>query len=432
MAPRAVRMKRVLIITYYWPPNGGAGVYRWLKFSKYLPEHGWQPVIYTPENPESVADDPGLLRDVRADIEVIKHPITEPFNLYKRFTGRGRNEKVQVGFLNEKKQGGWKEDLALWVRSNFFIPDARVWWVRPSIAFLKNYLREHPVDVIITTGPPHSMHLIGLGLKRALGVKWIADFRDPWTDIDFYEQLSLTRWADARHKRLERSVLRSADRVVTVSWHWAEDLQRLGGRPVEVITNGFDPHDVPKPAEPVDDAYSLVHIGSLSPSRNAPELWRALRALCDGDPAFAAKFKLRFVGPVDHTVAQSVADAGLGDHLERIGRVDHDEAMRHMQRARVLLLLVNDTPNLMGILPGKVFEYLSVGRPILAIGPVKGDVARVLADASHLVIDRAGTISGQSRIKQVFNASPANTVDIYSRRGLTMQVAELLGTVAEA
>ncbi|MBK7086959.1 MAG: hypothetical protein IPH53_20845 [Flavobacteriales bacterium] len=135
---------------------------------------------------------------------------------------------------------------------------------------------------------------------------------------------------------------------------------------------------------------------------------------------------------MDHTVAQSVADAGLGDHLERIGRVDHDEAMRHMQRARVLLLLVNDTPNLMGILPGKVFEYLSVGRPILAIGPVKGDVARVLADASHLVIDRAGTISGQSRIKQVFNASPANTVDIYSRRGLTMQVAELLGTVAEA
>ena len=432
MAPRAFRMKRVLIITYYWPPNGGAGVYRWLKFSKYLPEHGWQPVIYTPENPESVADDPGLLRDVRADIEVIKHPITEPFNLYKRFTGRGRNEKVQVGFLNEKKQGGWKEDLALWVRSNFFIPDARVWWVRPSIAFLKKYLREHPVDVIITTGPPHSMHLIGLGLKRALGVKWIADFRDPWTDIDFYEQLSLTRWADARHKRLERSVLRGADRVVTVSWHWAEDLQRLGGRPVEVITNGFDPDDVPKPAEPVDEAYSLVHIGSLSPSRNAPELWRALRALCDRDPAFAAKFKLRFVGPVDHTVAQSVADAGLGDHLERIGRVDHDEAMRHMQRARVLLLLVNDTPNLMGILPGKVFEYLSVGRPILAIGPVKGDVARVLADASHLVIDRAGTISGQSRIKQVFNASPANTVDIYSRRGLTMQVAELLGTVAEA
>ncbi|MBK8339045.1 MAG: glycosyltransferase [Flavobacteriales bacterium] len=263
-------------------------------------------------------------------------------------------------------------------------------------------------------------------------MKWIADFRDPWTDIDFYKQLSLTRWADARHKRLERSVLREADRVVTVSWHWAEDLQRLGGRPVAVITNGFDPHDVPKPAEPVDDAYSLVHIGSLSPSRNAPELWRALRALCDSDPAFAAKFKLRFVGPVDHTIAQSVADAGLADHLERIGRVSHDEAMRHMQRARVLLLLVNDTPNLLGILPGKVFEYLSVGRPILAIGPVKGDVARVLADASHLVIDRAAVTYAQSRIREIFTGLPGSTTEIYSRRGLSGQVAELLVTLADA
>ena len=150
-------MKRVLIITYYWPPNGGAGVYRWLKLSKLLPEHGWQPVIYTPENPEVVADDPGLLRDVHKDIEVIKRPITEPFNLYKRFTGRSTKEKVQVGFLNEKKQGGWKEDFALWVRSNFFIPDARVWWVSPSVKFLKRYLRENQVDAIITTGPPHSM-----------------------------------------------------------------------------------------------------------------------------------------------------------------------------------------------------------------------------------------------------------------------------------
>ncbi len=419
-------MKRVLIITYYWPPNGGAGVYRWLKLSKLLPEHGWQPVIYTPENPEVVADDPGLLRDVRSDIEVIKRPITEPFNLYKRFTGRNVKEKVQVGFLNEKKQGGWKEDFALWVRSNFFIPDARVWWVRPSVSFLKEYLRKNPVDAIISTGPPHSMHLIALALKRALGVKWIADFRDPWTYIDFYTQLKLTSWADAKHKRLEREVLREADKVVTVSWHWAEDLRKLGAPKVEVITNGYDPDDLPSPPEPVDDAYSLVHIGSLSPTRNAPELWKALKALCEEDPAFAAKFKLRFVGPVDHTIAESVEQAGLGAYLERTGRVTHEEAMRQMQRARVLLLLVNDTPNLMGILPGKLFEYISTGRPILGVGPNKGDMAKVLDSAPHAVIDRPVLAEQRDRIKDLFTASSTEPDQRWSRAATCIQVVAAL------
>jgi len=182
-------MKRVLIISYYWPPNGGAGVYRWLKMSKYLPEHGWQPVVYTPSNPEMAAEDPGLVKEVGAGVEVIRRPITEPFSLYKRFTGRRQDERVQTAFLSERSSGGWKEDLALWVRSNFFVPDARVWWVRPSVRHLTAYLHQHPVDAIVSTGPPHSMHLIAQGVKRATGIPWLADFRDPWTDIDYYGQL---------------------------------------------------------------------------------------------------------------------------------------------------------------------------------------------------------------------------------------------------
>ncbi len=419
-------MKRVLIITYYWPPNGGAGVYRWLKLSKLLPEHGWQPVIYTPADPEVVAEDAGLERDVRSDVEVIKRPITEPFGLYKRFTGRNAKEKVQVGFLNEKVQGGWKEDFALWVRSNFFIPDARVWWVRPSVRFLKDHLRKHPVDAVVSTGPPHSMHLIARALKRALGVRWIADFRDPWTDIDFYQQLKLTSWADARHRRQERSVLLEADRVVTVSWSWARDLERLGARDVAVVTNGYDPDDLPRPADPVDDTFSLVHIGSLPPSRNAPELWQALRKLCADDPAFASRFRLRFVGPVDHGIVRSVEDAGLGALLERTGRVPHHEAMRHMQRARVLLLMVNDTPNHMGILPGKLFEYLSTGRPVLAIGPSTGDVARVLANPPHAVIDRTELASDPARLKSMFEAPPAAPDEQYSRAATCLGMVHLL------
>lgn len=426
-------MKRVLIITYYWPPNGGAGVYRWLKMSKYLPEHGWQPVIYTPLDPELTAEDLGLIKDVSPDLEVIRQPITEPFSLYKRFTGRRQEERVQTAFLNEGGKRGWKEDVALWIRSNFFVPDARVWWVKPSIKFLKDYLAKHPVDAIITTGPPHSMHLIGLGLKQATGIKWVADFRDPWTDIDYYGQLTLTKWADHKHHRLEREVLQAADRVVTVSWSWAKDLSKIGGRPVDVITNGYDPEDVPSPPELVDDAWSLVHVGSMSATRDCPELWAVLAELCRSDPEFAKRLKIRFVGPVDRTILDNLSAAGLGANVEQLGRVDHGTAMREMQKASVLFLPINDTPNSAGILPGKVFEYFSVGRPILAVGPKAGDIGKVLGK-DHLLVERGDLGMERDRIRSLFSdVEQGSSMDHlrYSRRKLAGSIAELLQSTVQ-
>lgn len=419
-------MKRVLIISYYWPPNGGAGVYRWLKMSKYLPEYGWQPVVYTPSNPEMAAEDPGLVKEVGAAVEVIKRPITEPFGLYKRFTGRRQDERVQTAFLSERSSGGWKEDLALWVRSNFFVPDARVWWVRPSVRHLTAYLRQHPVDAIVSTGPPHSMHLIARGLKQATGMPWLADFRDPWTDIDYYGQLKLSRWADRRHHRLERAVLQEADRVVTVSWRWADDLARIGGRPVEVITNGYDRADVPSPPEPVDERWSLVHVGSMSATRDLPGLWKALALRMETDAELRDRFMLRFIGPVDHSVVDSATVAGLGGHIERVGRLSHAEAMRAMQRARVLLLPINDTPNSAGILPGKLYEYLSVGRPIVAVGPAEADVARVLDGRLLLPRDPDAEHVGRLCALLADGAPQAHPDPQYDRRNLAGRMATLL------
>ena len=201
-------MKRVLIITYYWPPSGGSGVQRWLKMSKYLPDYDWQPVIYTTENAEYPIIDPSLEKDVPTDMEVIRRPIHEPYNFYKKFLGIKKEETVKMGFIHEKeKKKGWKVNFSLWIRGNLFIPDARCGWVKPSVKYLKEYLKEHPVDAIISTGPPHSMHLIAMKLKEELGIPWIADFRDPWTEIDYYNDLHLTRCADRKHHRLEREVL---------------------------------------------------------------------------------------------------------------------------------------------------------------------------------------------------------------------------------
>ena len=217
-------MKRVLIITYYWPPSGGSGVQRWLKMSKYLPEYGWQPVIYTAENAEYPVEDPSLEKDVPPEAEVIRQPITEPYRFYKKFLGLKKEQRVKMGFIDESgQQKGWKERLSVWVRGNFFIPDARCWWVKL------------PVDAIISTGPPHSMHLIAMKLKEALGLPWIADFRDPWTEIDYYDKLHLTKRADRKHHRLEHEVLTKADKVVTVAPDGARLIENLGGKDVASV-----------------------------------------------------------------------------------------------------------------------------------------------------------------------------------------------------
>ena len=235
-------MKRLLIITYYWPPTGGSGVQRWVKFSKYLPQFGWQPVIYTPENPERLAYDESLLEDIPACAEIIRTRIVEPYGIYRRLTGKKGGTEVNP------VSGGSKtamQRLALRVRGNFFIPDPRVSWVRPSMRFLKRYLREHPVDAVVTTGPPQSMHLIGLGLKKALGVRWLADFRDPWTEMFYYKHLGLWKPADRRHHELERQVLDAADRVIAVTPYVRDDFAARTETPVPCATREGSPSCIP-------------------------------------------------------------------------------------------------------------------------------------------------------------------------------------------
>ncbi len=423
-------MKRVMIIAYYWPPNAGVGVYRWLKFAKYLPQFGWQPVVYTPKNPEMQAVDTTLLADVAPEAQVIKAPITEPYTWYKRFTGRRKEERLQTAFLRETAAKSWKEDLALWLRSNLFIPDARAWWVKPSVKRLKEYLKKHPVDAIVTTGSPHSLHLIGLQLKKITGLPWIADFRDPWTNIDYYGQLKLTKWADREQHRLEKLVLEQADRVLTVSWTWAKDLEQIGGRPVEVITNGYDPDDLPEHDVPVDEEWSLVHVGSITATRNVPLLWKALRERAARDAEFNGRFRLRLIGGVDHAVMQSINDAGLGPWVERLAQVDHGEAIRQMMCARVLLLPVNNTPNVGGFLPAKVFEYLGVRRPILSVAPKWSDMAKLLGQG-HTLVEREDELGLMAAVDALFKAEAEVGVDAaaYTREALTGRLVEVLGEV---
>ena len=430
-------MKRVLIITYYWPPSGGSGVQRWLKMSKYLPENGWQPVIYTTENAEYPVEDPSLEKDVLPGMEVIRQPIVEPYTAYKRFLGMKKSQKVVAGFADETgKKQGWKERLAVWIRGNFFIPDARCWWVKPSVKFLKNYLKDHPVDALISTGPPHSMHLIALKLKESLGIPWVADFRDPWTEIDFYDELRLTRWADRKHHRLERQVLTQADRVVTVSWNWAKGLERLGGREVTVIQNGFDwAIDTRQTETPLSQDFTLTHLGVLGPARNAPVLWQALHEIAEEDANFAAHLKIRLVGQVDQSTVKDLTTLGLMSHTEIIPQVPHDQVLELQQSSQVLLLLVNNAPNAKGILTGKLYEYLASGRPILCIGPEDGDAAQVIEETKAGVTvgfedkEKAKVVIKDLYQKYLGHHLPNNVnieIERYSRRALARDYGRLI------
>ena len=426
-------MKKVLIITYYWPPSGGAGVQRWLKLSKYLPEFGWQPVIYTPENPEYPAIDESLVKDIPEGIEVLKQPIWEPYSWYRQFLGQ-KDKRIGAGFVSEEKEPGLLHKISVWIRGNLFIPDARRFWIKPSIKFLRKYLAENQMDLVISTGPPHSMHLIALALKKELGIKWVADFRDPWTNIDFYQELMLSNWADKNHRALEAEVLKTADLTLTIGYTMTEEMMALGAKRVETITNGFDEEDFPNTEVRLDEAFTISHIGTFSPSRNHENFWKALADLKSENTEFAKTFKFRTVGVVDHRVASSIESNGLSENWERIPYVSHSELLAYQRSSRVLLVSINNTPNATGILPGKFFEYLASGRPILAIGPKKSDIGTVLQKTQAGTIVEPDDLEGmKSEISRLFAESESGLaskdVGDFSRKRIAAQLSELLEQV---
>lgn len=428
-------MKKALIITYYWPPSGGAGVQRWLKFTKYMREFGWEPVIYTPVNPEYPAYDASLEKDIPAGVEVINRPIWEPFDLYKRFVGMKKEDRLAAGFLSEKKKPSRMQNLMVWIRGNFFIPDARRFWIRPSVRYLKRYLRSNPVDVLISTGPPHSMHLIAMALKKDTGLPWLADFRDPWTRIDFYHELRLSGWADRRHHQLERRVLSTADRVVVIGEGMRKDFFGLFEREYQVITNGFDEADFEQNERFYKgDTFSIAHIGSMNRDRNPEMLWRVLGQMVKEMPEFAEQLRIELIGKTDFQVIQSIEIHDLQHNLRLVDYLPHHEAVRWQRTAAVLLLVINRTPTAGMILTGKFFEYLSSGRPILCVGPAQGDAKDIIESTSSGIsipyeseerTRRAIEMLWQRYQNRELQVTAANTA-IYSRRNLTGVLSRVL------
>lgn len=371
--------KRALIITYYWPPAGGPGVQRWLKFVKYLPEFNVEPIVYIPKNPNYPLVDEGLMSEVSDDLTIVKQPIKEPYKLASLFS-KSSSKTISKGIILEKNKQSFIEKVMLYIRGNFFIPDARKNWVKPSVVFLSKYISEHNISTIITTGPPHSLHLIGLQLKERLGVKWLADFRDPWTTIGYHKQLKLTKNAQQKHKVLEKQVLNKADQIIVTSSVTKKEFENITKKPIEVITNGYDYESVGKVE--LDSKFSMAHIGSLLSKRNPKNLWQVLSDLIIENDNFAIDFQLNLIGAVSEDVLHSIKKYNLSNYVNNIGYVSHKESIKYQKKSQLLLLIEIDSENTKCIIPGKLFEYMVSNRPIVAIGPKGSDVEKIIKETN--------------------------------------------------
>lgn len=424
--------KKILVITYYWPPAGGPGVQRWLKFVKYLPEFGWKPTVFIPENPSYPIVDETLKKEVSKELEIIRTKIWEPYQLAELF-GKD-NKKFKAGQFDVGNNQSWKSQLSIWVRGNFFIPDARVFWVKPSVEYLKKFLKENQFDAFVTTGPPHSMHLIGLGLKKEFpDLKWIADFRDPWTEISYYKHLKLTKAADQKHRNLEQKVFETADITLATSFSDAENFRKKGANAF-CITNGFDRNEIEAKVEQANSKFTLSYIGVLEQLRNPEVLWKVLNELVSENEEFKENFELKFVGRIDDKILTKIEHSSLKNSVNNLGYLSHSEANVEMVNSDLLLITNFPDDSSKGIIPGKIFEYLATGKQIVSFGPKESDVKKILEETNagkHFSYDDESEL--KTFLLQKFedwklgkSNSRTRNIEQFSRRNLTKKLTELL------
>ena len=415
---------KVLIITYYWPPAGGSGVQRWLKFVKYLRDFGIEPIVYTVDNPDYAINDESLFEEIPKELKVLKQKIWEPNNLL------GKGKRTSSGFLNPRPT--FFGQITHYIRANYFIPDARKYWIKPSVAYLKSYLEKSDIDVIITTGPPHSLHLIGLELKKTLAIKWIADFRDPWTEIDYFHQLPLTKKSLSRHKEMEKEVLQKADALLAIG-NTMRSKMKAFNRNIYVITNGFD-GVVSEDSSALDKKFTITHIGMMNADRNPIQLWKVLKDLIANDSGFKENLELKLVGKIAPVILKDICFYGLEKYATVIDYLPHNEVEYVQKTSQVLLLVVNNVPNAKGVITGKIFEYLQAKRPILAIGPVDGDLAEIISQTkSGKIIDFDNNLDLKSTVLDYYTdykkgklEIQSQNIDQFHRKELTKKLADTL------
>ena len=430
------RPLRLLIITYYWPPSGGAGVQRCLKFVKHLAEFGVEPTVITvdPARATYPVRDESLLADVPAGVRVIRTDTAEPFGSYQKLTGRA---VPHGGFANEGRPG-LLQKVSRFVRGNLFLPDPRRGWNRYALTAVERLLAAgEQFDAVLTSSPPHSTQLIGLELKERHGLRWLADLRDPWTDIYYTKDLHRTAPAAWLDRHYERQVLTQADVVLTTSPAtrrlFLSKNPALPATKFEVLPNGYDEADFTAASAPPAGCLRITHTGTITEAYRIENL---LRAVAEGQRRHpAVPLRLRFVGQVSAGLRAQIGAAGLATATEFIPFVPHAESVAYLLESSVLLMAIPDVANNAGILPGKIFEYLAAGKPVLCVGPAGADADAILRECGagqalpyadyELMLSTLEQLIGRWQVSPHLDL-PGLRPARYSRRGLTGQLAGLV------
>lgn len=426
-------MKKVLIVTYYWPPSAGSGVQRWVKFAKYLPEFGWEPIIFTPENPDFPIKDDSLIKDLPSTLEVLHFPIWEPYQVQRILFGKNKHSKPTESW--EKKDKSILDFMAVWLRGNIFIPDPKRFWVRPSVKFLTEVVKEKKIDAVITTGPPHSLHLIGLRLKKKIGIKWIADFRDPWSKWELLDTLNMTPIARKLQRKAEYQVLKNADSTITISPTFKNDFESILNRNVNVITNGFDPDDFLHTEESkFGDKFRISHVGTIDDLRDPRPFLEAIRLLVQEDKDLMDNIEIIFVGVVSNRLVSEVNNDGILSKIVIFREyIPHKEVFKLYKQSFVLLLVLANSKNAEGNIPGKLFEYMASGNLILGLGKPDGDSAKIVNDAGvgAVCLPEDG-VKIKEMVYLYYNKWKKNednvsrNIEAYTRKSLTKKLADVL------
>jgi glycosyltransferase involved in cell wall biosynthesis len=373
--------KKVLVISYYWPPAGGISPHRCIKFVKYLRKYNWEPIVATVDNPSYFFIDETNFKDIPEGIEIIKTKIWEPHNLFKGFAGFKSKDRFPDVFLEESKPS-LVVKIGIWIRGNLFIPDARKFWINRGVKHISEYLKHTPVDAILSMGTPHSTHMIAYKLKRKFNIPWLADFQDPWTQADYYQRLMLNPVSRKIHEAMERRIFKFADKVTICSESWKKDLESIGAKDVGVILWGYDKEDFVNIDTKPSQKFSISHFGRLTPDRNPHTLWKVLSDISAANPQFKKDLEIELVGFNSYSIFNSIKEFNLQDNLKKEEHIKRNNALERMQGSRVLLLILNDAQNVNGRIPGKLFEYLASKRPILVIGPEESDAAKIVTKAT--------------------------------------------------
>ena len=429
-------MRRVLLIAYYVPPAGGPAVQRILQFIEHLPDAGWAVDVLTVNAGAYPNRDPSLLEAIPEGVTVHRTPAFDPLALYARLTSDG--DGVPAGSLGED-DGSWLERIARWIRANVFIPDARVGWWPFAVYRGRQLLDRGRFDAIVTSGAPQSVHLIGRSLRRTTGRPWIADLHDPWTDISYYDEFPHTAWAKRLDAHFERSVLREASTVTTVSPSWADLFHGKAPNRYAVVENGFDADRFEHVEVMSRDAFVVAHVGKLYASRNPTAVWEALASL--REQGAVPECRVELTGTVDPVARRSIQQQGLDSVVTVDDFVPHHEAIRRMARSTLLLLVIEPFAHAEGMITSKLYEYLASGRPVLGVGPPDGDAAALLRehDAGTMVAwgdaERAAAV-----LRAHYEAWDAGTprpgaawdaIQVHNRRHQAQRLADVLDAAVD-